>query len=107
MAVGGRAMLDDPAIAGAVSNSHLGDLPAPVAAALLEGATRVHAAAGSIVREFGEPGPYLDLVVDGFLRVFVRAPDGRSLTVRYIRHGEFSGVVSLFTPDYTFAATLQ
>ena len=100
-------MLDDPAVAGALSNSHLGEVPAAVAVALLDGATRIHAPAGSIVREFGEPGPYLDLVVDGFLRVFVRAPDGRSLTVRYLRRGELSGVVSLFTPHYTFAATLQ
>jgi CRP/FNR family cyclic AMP-dependent transcriptional regulator len=59
------------------------------------------------VREFGEPGPYLELLVDGFLRVLVRAPDGRSLTVRYLRRGELSGVVSLFTPEYSLAATVQ
>ena len=100
-------MLDDPAVAEALANSHLRDLPADVTATLLESATRIHALAGSTVREFGEPGPYLELLVDGLLRVFVRAPDGRSLTVRYLRPGELSGVVSLFTPNYSFAATLQ
>ena len=100
-------MLDDPAVAEALANSHLRDLPADVTATLLESATRIHALAGSTVREFGEPGPYLELLVDGLLRVFVRAPDGRSLTVRYLRPGELSGVVSLFTPSYSFAATLQ
>lgn len=107
MAIEGRADLADSAVADALSQSHLGDLPRDVVATLLNGATRVHAPAGSIVREFGEPGPYLELLVDGFLRVLVRAPDGRSLTVRYVRRGELSGVVSLFTPDYSLAATIE
>ena len=107
MAVGGLAMFDDPAVADALSHSHLRDLPADVAATLVESATRIHAPAGSTVREFGERGPYLELLVEGLLRVFVRAPDGRSLTVRYLRRGDLSGVVSLFTPDYSLAATLQ
>ena len=34
-------------------------------------------------------------------------PDGRSLTVRYLRRGDLSGAVSLFTPDYSLAATVQ
>ena len=100
-------MLDDSAVADALSHSHFRDLPADVTTALLEGATRFRAPAGSIVREVGEPGPYLELLVDGFLRVLVRAPDGRSLTVRYLRRGELSGVVSLFSPDYALAATIQ
>jgi len=45
--------------------------------------------------------------VEGFLRVFVTAPDGRSLTVRYLRRGELSGGVSLFSPDYALAASVQ
>lgn len=100
-------MLDDRAVADALSHSHLRTLPADVAARMAEGATRIHAPAGSVVREFGERGPYLELLVEGLLRVFVRAPDGRSLTVRYLRPGELSGVVSLFTPDYSLAVTLQ
>lgn len=74
---------------------------------LFEGALRIHAPAGSTVREVGEPGPYLLLLVDGFLRVAVLAPDGRSLTVRYLRRGELSGVVSLFSPGYALAASVQ
>jgi CRP/FNR family transcriptional regulator len=107
MVVGGRAVLDDPSVAKAIANSHLGDLPADVIDTLLDSATRIRTPAGSTVREFGEPGPYLELLVEGLLRVFVRAPDGRSLTVRYLRPGELSGVDSLFTPSYSFAATLQ
>jgi CRP/FNR family cyclic AMP-dependent transcriptional regulator len=107
MAIGGRVILDDPAVVDALSQSHLRDLPAGVLRSLLEGAARIQAPAGSTVREFGEPGPYLELLVEGFLRVFVRAPDGRSLTVRYLRRGELAGVVSLFTPQYSLAATVQ
>jgi CRP/FNR family transcriptional regulator len=107
MAIGGSALLDDAAVAAALSQSHFRNLPADVAAALLHGARRAHAPAGSIVRDVGEPGPYLQLMVDGFVRVLVRAPDGRSLTVRYLRRGELSGVVSLFTPGYSLAATVQ
>jgi CRP/FNR family transcriptional regulator len=107
MAIGGPALLDDAAVAAAWSQSHLRDLPVDVATALLEGARRVHVPAGTVVRDVGEPGPYLELLVDGFLRILVRAPDGRSLTVRYLRRGDLSGAVSLFTPDYALAATVQ
>lgn len=107
MAIEGRAVLEDAAVVDALSHSHLGELPPEVMSTLLDGATRVHAPAGSIVREIGEPGPYLELLVDGYLRVLVVAPDGRSLTVRYVRRGELLGVVSLFTPDYSLAATVQ
>ncbi len=108
MATGGwAAVLDDAAVQDALSNSHFRHLPPDVAAALLDGARRIHVRAGSTVRDVGEAGPYLELLVDGFVRVFVGAPDGRSLTVRYLRHGELSGVVSLFTPGYSLAATVQ
>ena len=100
-------MLDDLAVADALSRSHFRDLPVDVASALMDGAFRIRAPAGSIVRQDGEPGPYLELLVDGFLRVFVRAPDGRSLTVRYVRRGDVTGVVSLFTPDYSLGATIE
>ncbi len=107
MAIGGRTALDDSAVADALSRSHLRDLPADVVATLMDGATRIHAPAGSTVRDVGEAGPYLQLLVDGFIRVLVRAPDGRSLTVRYLRRGELAGVVSLFTPGYSLAATVE
>jgi len=107
MAIGGRAALDDPVVLDAVAHSQLRDLPPDVLSSLTSGASRVRAPAGTAVRDFGEPGPYLMLLVDGFLRVFVRAPDGRTLTVRYLRRGDLSGAVSLFTPGYTLAATVE
>ena len=50
---------------------------------------------------------HLDLLIDGLLRIYVVAPDGRSLTVRYLRRGDVAGVVSLFTPDYTTPGSIQ
>ncbi len=107
MMIGGRVIQDDPAVVDALSRSYLRDLPADVLVSALEGASRIHRPAGATVREFGTPGPYLELLVDGLIRVFVRAPDGRGLTVRYLRRGELTGVVSLFTPGYSLAATVQ
>ena len=107
MTIGGRVIQDDSAVVDALSRSHLRELPTDVLGSLLEGASRIHRPAGSTVREVGTPGPYLELLVDGLIRVFVRAPDGRGLTVRYLRRGELTGVVSLFTPGYSLAATVQ
>lgn len=107
MAIGGRAAVLDAVALEAVAQSQLRDLPPDVLVSLTRGAARIRAPAGAVVRDFGAPGPYLQLLVDGFLRVFVRAPDGRTLTVRYLRRGDLSGAVSLFTPDYTLAATVE
>jgi len=37
------------------------------------------------------------LVVDGLLRVFIRAPDGRQITVRYVREGELIAIAPTFS----------
>lgn len=106
MAIHDRAV-PETAVVEALSQSHFKTLPRDTIDALMEGATRAHWPAASTVRAIGEPGPYLDLLVDGLLRVYVGAPDGRTLTVRYLRQGEIAGGVSLFTPGYALAATMQ
>jgi CRP-like cAMP-binding protein len=58
---------------------------------LLAGSIRISVPAGALIYQEGEP-PRVLVVVDGLLRVFLRAADGRQLTVRYVHEG---GVVGL------------
>lgn len=71
------------------------------------GAVRVPISAGEVTHRQGEPAPHLELVVSGLVRVYVSAPDGRSLTVRYCRPGALIGAVSLFAQPFTMPATTQ
>ncbi len=107
MTIGGWVIQEDPAVVDALSRSHLRDLPPDVLESLLEGASRIHRPAGSTVREHRHARPVSRAPGGRPHPVFVRAPDGRGLTVRYLRRGELTGVVSLFTPGYSFAATVQ
>jgi CRP/FNR family transcriptional regulator, cyclic AMP receptor protein len=72
---------------------------------LLMGSTRMRVPAGSVTHWEGEPDPHLELVVSGVVRVFVTAPDGRTMTVRYCRPGALIGVMSLFTAGFAMPAT--
>lgn len=91
----------------AVERSHLHALPPDVLDGLLAGAVRAKTPAGSVTHREGEPAPHLELVVAGVVRVFVTAPDGRTMTVRYCRPGALLGVVSLFADRFTMPATVQ
>ena len=91
----------------AVSRSHLRDLPGDVVDELLVGAGRVRIAAGSVTHREGEDAPHLELVIAGVVRVFVTAPDGRTMTIRYCRPGALIGAVSLFAPGFALPATTQ
>jgi CRP/FNR family cyclic AMP-dependent transcriptional regulator len=97
----------DAELRSAVSMSHLGELPAEVLDELLAGSARVVVPAGSVTHWEGEPGPHLELVVSGVVRVFVTAPDGRTMTVRYCRPGALIGVMSLFATGFAMPATTQ
>jgi CRP/FNR family transcriptional regulator, cyclic AMP receptor protein len=97
----------DPDVQSAVSRSHLRELPADVLEDLLTGAVRVRIPAASVFHREGEGAPHLELVVSGLVRVYVMAPDGRTLTVRYCRPGALLGMMSLFTPGFTMPATVQ
>ena len=45
--------------------------------------------------------------MSGLVRVLVLAPDGRTLTVRYVRPGGLVGAVSLFAPTFELPVTIQ
>lgn len=91
----------------AIGRSHFRHLPDETIAELVFGSHRIHVDAGSSVRMAGEEGPHLELLLDGFVRIFVAAPDGRSLTVRYFRRGALTGVASLFTPRFAMPGSIQ
>jgi CRP/FNR family transcriptional regulator len=96
----------DP-VQAALASSNLRDLPEPVLAAVLEDSARLRVPAGATLREAGEVGPHLELVITGLLRIFVTAPDGRSLTVRYGRAGDLMGLVSLYRDPYVMPGSIQ
>jgi CRP/FNR family transcriptional regulator len=91
----------------AVSMSHLRGLPPTVLTELLADAVRARIPAGSVTHREGEDAPHLELVVSGVVRVFVTAPDGRTMTIRYCRSGALIGVMSLFAAGFTLPATIQ
>ena len=91
----------------ALRASHLRSLPSDVIAAVSAGATVQTAAAGSTLWRTGDPQPHFVIVVVGLVRVYVAAPDGRTLTVRYCRRGDILGAFSLFAEHFSMPATTQ
>src|SRR6266508_1372451 len=79
-----------------IGASHLGSLPPEVIAGLTADASRLRVPAGSMLHREGTISPHLEIVVTGLVRVYVTAPDGRTMTVRYCRPAALIGVVSLF-----------
>src|SRR4029450_13531283 len=71
------------------------------------GAGRVRIPAGSVTHWEGEHAPFLELVISGVVRVFVTAPDGRTMTIRYCRPGALIGAPSLFAAPYAMPAPTQ
>jgi CRP/FNR family transcriptional regulator, cyclic AMP receptor protein len=106
MMIEDRAVVDE-GVRAALASSHFRNLPSEVAAELVDGARRFRVPAGSSVRNVGEEGAHLELLLDGFVRIFVTAPDGRTLTVRYFRRGALTGVASLFTPKFSMPGSIQ
>jgi CRP/FNR family transcriptional regulator len=74
----------------------LASLPREVIAELTKGARRLRIPARSTIPHGGEDSPHLELVLAGLVRVQVSAADGRSMTVRYCRHGALLGVATLY-----------
>lgn len=91
----------------AVSVSHLRELPAEVLDQVLSGAVRMTIPAGSVTHREGEGAAHLELVISGVVRVFVSAPDGRTMTIRYCRPGALIGAMSLFARAFAMPATTQ
>jgi CRP/FNR family transcriptional regulator, cyclic AMP receptor protein len=60
-----------------------------------------------VLHREGDSSPHVEVVVSGLVRVYVTAPDGRTMTVRYCRRGALIGVVSLFASPFSLPATIQ
>jgi CRP/FNR family transcriptional regulator, cyclic AMP receptor protein len=97
----------DDGVAAALAASNLARLPGPALHRLLTRGRLVRVPAGSVTHREGEMTEHVELVVDGLVRVFVTAPDGRSLTVRYARPGSLLGVVSMYATDFRMPAGTQ
>jgi CRP/FNR family transcriptional regulator, cyclic AMP receptor protein len=100
-----RGALDSAGRA-AIAASHLRSLPIDVIAGLTADASRLQVPAGSVLHREGTTTPHVEFVVSG-LRVYVTAPDGRTMSVRYCRRGAMIGVVSLFATPFFLPATIQ
>jgi CRP/FNR family transcriptional regulator len=68
----------------------LANLPAPVFSEVIEGALLVDYPAGSVTFRRDE-GTRIAIVASGLLRVYLAAPDGRQITIRYARSGDLVG----------------
>ena len=91
----------------ALAASSLALLQVPATQPLLVRARLVRIRAGSVTHREGETAEHLELVVDGLVRVFVGAPDGRTLTVRYCRRGALIGAVSMYATEFRMPAGIQ
>lgn len=96
-----------PDLRDAVQASHFRDLPAAVLDELFDGSVRAKLPAGAIAHRALDPDLYLELVITGVIRVFVTAPDGRTMTIRYCRAGELLGAMSLFSHEFSEPANKQ
>lgn len=75
----------------------LSQLPDRLIDELVEGSQRVSYPAGSVsIRWEDRPGP--SVVLRGSLRIFLSAPDGSQLTLRYLGVGDLLGWTSLAMP---------
>jgi CRP/FNR family transcriptional regulator len=97
----------DDGVRSALAASSLGRLPGPATQRLLTGARLVRIPAGAVTHREGETGEHLELVVDGLVRAFVTAPDGRTMTFRYCRCGALIGAVSMYASGYRMPAGIQ
>jgi CRP/FNR family transcriptional regulator, cyclic AMP receptor protein len=78
----------------ALARSFLAGLPAELLGRLLADGERADHPAGTTVYRAGD-APRAGLVVRGLIRVFLRSPEGRQVTVRYARPGDVLGIAVL------------
>jgi CRP/FNR family transcriptional regulator len=97
----------DDGVRSALAASSLSGLTGPATQRLLTGARLVQVPAGAVTHREGETAEHLELVVDGLVRAFVTAPDGRTMTVRYCRCGALIGAVSMYASGFRMPAGIQ
>ncbi|MDF2051183.1 Crp/Fnr family transcriptional regulator [Arthrobacter sp. Cr_A7] len=103
--VDGLAM--DADVLKAIEVSHLHEVAPESLRKLLAGAQCKDVPTRTVTHREGDRNPHLELILSGVVRVFVRAPDGRTLTIRYCRPGSLLGAGSLFAADFSLPASLQ
>lgn len=91
----------------AIAASNFGSLNHETISALMDGASKVRVPAGSHLHRQGTSSPHVEMVISGLVRVYVTAPDGRMLSVRYCRRGSLIGVASLFSSPFSLPASVQ
>lgn len=84
----------DPDVVAAVAGSCLGGLSSGLLGRLLAGGDRIDYPAGSTIYREGS-SPRALLVVDGLIRVYMSSPEGRQVTVRYVRGRGVLGIATL------------
>jgi CRP/FNR family transcriptional regulator len=90
-----------------VSSSSLRELPLEVVDELFTYAVRTRIPAGTVTHWERDGEPHFEFVVAGTIRVFITAPDGRTMTIRYCRPGALVGAMSLFSREFSMPATTQ
>ena len=96
-----------PAPDAPIASSHLQHLGRMDLDRLMRGSRREVVPAGGITHREGATEVHLELVLEGLSRVFVSAPDGRTMTVRYCRPGAILGAFSLYRDPFVMPATVQ
>ena len=81
----------DPDVLSALRQSTLGDLPLDRLEALVRHSRIIVLAHGAEIVPEGEHPPPL-LIVEGLIRIYRSAPDGRRVTVRYARRSELLAI---------------
>ncbi len=91
----------------AIEASNLRRLSARAVDRLVQDGLRRNLQAGATVRVEGDTARHVHLVIAGLIRMVIRAPDGRSITVRYCRSGSLIGIASLFAPRFTLPVSIE
>ena len=81
-------------VGGLIKIGFLGRLPPEIANAVVEGSRLVHYPARALTF-VGDEVTSAGMAVDGLQRVYLAAPDGRQLTLRYVFKGELLGAIRL------------
>jgi CRP/FNR family transcriptional regulator len=91
----------------ALAQSFLSELPPELVGRLRAEGERADYPAGTTVYRAGDD-PRAALVVRGLIRVFLSSPEGRQVTVRYVRPGDVLGIAVLVGgPAHTSVQTVE
>src|SRR5258708_20546721 len=75
----------------------LSQLPVALAADVMRGSRGVTYVRGAIIGRYGEA--QAGVVVAGLIRSFLTSPDGREMTLKYVRPGDAIGIIASFVDE--------